>query len=175
MSRSALRRHWTTSRGVSFHPSGHSRPLPVSSSLPGAAPLRPPVRSIRRLRGPRCSRLLPGLAFPLHSFKYIYRLFLRPFFSHSCRKKEGAGRGGGREKYCLNSQRGASGAPCAWHLCSLCPEQRSRTGARGRRGRRASVGSHNKVTKTAARARPRRAALSKGGRGAAARRYYEAG
>lgn len=82
-------------------------------------------------------------------FSYFFFLFnifsfLRHFSSPSCRERR---QGGGREKYCLNSQSGASGAPCAWHLCSLCPKQRARTGARGRRGSRASVGRHNKVTK----------------------------
>lgn len=127
-------------------PAGIPGPCPWPIPSPGprhcARPCAPSGGSGGRAPAASC-RGSPFLS--TLDFLYVYiNFFLRPF-SHSCRKRKGGG--GGREKYCLNSQRGASGAPCAWHLRSLCPEQRARTGARGRRGRRASVGRHNKVTK----------------------------
>lgn len=160
---STLAGQLTFSRGGSVHPGGHPRPLPalaarspgwrrsapeaLGSPGPGPAPCAAPGRAPRRAApGAALPTPLAGnlLSSPIFFFLFNIFSFLRHFSSPSCRERR---QGGGREKYCLNSQSGASGAPCAWHLCSLCPEQRARTGARGRRGSRASVGRHNKVTK----------------------------
>lgn len=148
--------------GTALSLPGTSFPPRNRGSVPGRAPHRAATGDALPLAEPSLSSIFIffGNSFPLFP---------------SCRKRREAGGGGGREKYCSNSQRGASGAPCAWHLCSLCPEQHARTGARGRR---ASVGCHNKVTKQ----RNGAATLSKGEGGgggrelrAAAPRYYAPG
>lgn len=157
--------------------------LPEAGSLSRggcAAPGRAPRRAAP---GDALPAPLPGAFLSSPNFFFFFNIFLfRPLLL-SLLSEEERGGGEGREKYCLNSQKG--GIWCTLRLASVLlvsPEQRARTGAGGRRGSRASVGRHNKVTKQRRRADPAAFALLKcvcgrrgRGGGGPAPRYYAPG